>query len=444
MQLFDRPMKALPLILAGSLLANAALVTTVIKRTHNKNDLATAASDTFKHTQGASGRGSDINGRDLVAALNADDPAVLRDILREAGFSDDMVRSLVQMRIWKRYETRYKALQPKPDPSKPWWKDDSRQNGWFGNMSKAQRAEMRQIQKDQRAEMERVLGPNKNNNGWGGWQDPRMSFLSSEKRQQLQQVQQDYQELMSDVQQDMQGFTLPSDREKLRYLQEEQKHDIEALMTPEERQAYDLRMSSTAQQLRWQMTKFDATEEEYLKIFPLQKTFDDKYNTNDPYGGYVERDQGFWKARQEADKQLKEQIKSVIGDERYNDYLRSQDNDYQQLQAATRRLELPADTPSRVYALRDEVAAGAKQIADNANLSDEQKKASFAALAANTRAQVTSALGTEAAEAYFKNNGMRWLNEIEKGNVVTFDANNPGNWSTTQAVKPKPWSKPAK
>jgi hypothetical protein len=413
-------------------------------RSHDKNVFSISTDDTAKHTQGPSGSGSNINGRDLVAALNADNPAALRDILREAGFSDDMVRSLVQMRIWKRYEARYKALQPKPDPSKPWWKDDSRQNGWYGNMSKAQREEMRQIQKDQRAEMERVLGPDKNNNGWGGWQDPRMSFLSADKRQQLQQVQQDYQELMSDVQQDMQGFTLPSDREKLRYLQEQQKQDIEALMTPEERQAYDLRMSPTAQQLRWQMTKFDATEEEYLKIFPLQKAFDEKYNTNDPYGGYVERDQNFWKERQEADKQLKEQMKSVIGEERYTDYLRSQDNDYQQLQAATRRLELPADTPSKVYALRDDTAAGAKQIADNTNLSDEQKKASFAALAANTRAQVVSALGTEAAEAYFKNNGMGWLKEIEKGNVVTFDATNPGNWNTTQGIKPKPKSKPAK
>ncbi len=436
-------MKALPLILAGSLLANAALVTTVTMRSREKNGASISTGSTAKRTQVSSGNGSNITGRDLVAALNADDPAALRDILRDAGFSDEMVRSLVQMRIWKRYEARYKALQPKPDPSKPWWKDDSRQNGWNGNMTKAQREEMRQIQKDQRAEMERVLGPDKNNNNWGGWQDPRMSFLSPDKRKDLQQVQQDYQELMNDVQQEMQGFQLPSDREKLRFLQEEQKKDIEALMTPEERTAYDLRMSPTAQNLRWQMTQFDATEEEYLKIFPLKKAFDDKYNNNDSYGGYVERDQNFWKARQEADKQLTEQMKSVIGAERYNDYLRSQDNDYQQLQAATRRLELPADTPSKVYALRDDVAADAKQIADNANLSDDQKKASFAALAAKTRAQVTSTLGTEAAEAYFKNNGMRWLNEIEKGNVVTFDTTNPGNWNTTQGIKPKPKPKPA-
>ena len=389
-------MKALPLLLAASLIANAAFVTTTALHSPANRDANGGSS-----SQNASGNrpsSTNVSGHDLVAALNSDDPAALRDILRAAGLSDEMVRSLVQMRIWKRYEARYKALQPKPDPGKPWWKDDVRQNGWFGNMTKAQRDEMRQIQKDQRDEMERVLGPDKNGNN-GGWQDPRLSFLAADKRQQLQQIQQDYQELMNDVQQDMQGFALPSDREKLRYLQEQQKADIDALMTPEERQAYDLRMSQTAQNLRWQMTKFDATEEEYMKIFPLQKAFDDKYNTNDPYGGSVQRDQQFWQDRQAAENQLKEQMKQVIGDDRYTEYIRSQDGDYQQLQAAARRLDLPADTATRVYSLRDDVSAGAKQIADNANLSVDQKKQALADLANSTRDQVRATLGAEAADA---------------------------------------------
>ncbi|HTJ78726.1 MAG TPA: hypothetical protein VL357_06990 [Rariglobus sp.] len=426
-------MKTLPLILAASLLANAAFVTNRVM--HGSYQPGTTPTDTAGSAKSAMTAGANISGRDLVAALNTDDPAALRDILRAAGFSDDMVRTLVQMRIWKRYEARFKALQPKPDsdPNKPWWKDDARQSNWYGNMTKAQRDEMRQLQKDQRDEMARVLGPDKNGNN-GGWQDPRLAFLPSEKRQQLQQIQQDYQELMGEVQQDMQGFQLPSDREKLRYLQEQQKADMDALMTPEERRNYDLRMSQTAQNLRWQMTKFDASEEEYLRIFPLQKAFDDKYNTNDSYG-YVQRDQKFWQERQEAEKQLKEQIKGVIGDDRYTEYVRSQDGDYQQLQAATRRMDLPADTAARVYSLRDDVSAGARQIADNPNLSLDQKKQALADLAGSTRDQVRTALGAEAAEAYFKNNGMSWLQVLEKGNVITFSKDGQG-WSTSSINSP--------
>ncbi len=427
-------MKALPLIFVASLLANAALVTTVAFRSSAHSDSSSGSSGGSKPSS-SSASAANINARDLVAALNADDPAALRDILRAAGFSDDMMRSLVQMRIWKRYEARYKALQPAPDPNKPWWKDDPRQNGWFGNMTKAQREEMRQIQKDQRDEMERILGPDKNN-GMGGWQDQRLSFLPAEKRQQLQQIQQDYQELMGEVQQDMQGFQLPSDREKLRYLQEQQKADLDAIMSPEERQAYDLRMSSTAQNLRWQMTKFDATEEEYMKIFPLQKAFDDKYNSNDPFSAnYNSQDQKFWQARQEAEKQLKDQMKQVIGDDRYNDYLRSQNGDYQQLQAAALRLNLPPDTAKKVYLLRDDVSTGAQQIADNPDLSIDQKKQALTALAKSTRDQVRTALGSEAADAYFKNNGMSWLQNLEQGNVVTF-SDNGNSWSSRSINHP--------
>ena len=435
-------MKALPLILAVSLLANAALITTVAVRSSGDTraggtDAASRSTGGSKTATGASGAGTaNVTSRDLVAALNADDPAALRDLLRSAGFSDDLVRTLVQMRIWKRYEARYKALQPQPDPNKAWWKDDARQNGWFGNMTRAQREEMRAIQKEQRVEMERLLGPDKKNNMWGGWQDNRLGFLPDEKRKDLQQVQQDYQELISEVQQDMQGFQLPSDREKLKYLQDEQKRDMDALMTPEERTAYDLRMSQTAQNLRWQMTKFDATEDEYTKIFPLQKAFDEKFNNNDSYGNSNQRDQAYWKERNEADKQLKAQIKGVIGDERYNEYVRSQDGDYQQLQAAARRLELPSDTAARVYTMRDSVSANAKQIADNPNLSVDQKKQSLADLANTTRDQVRTTLGAEAADAYFKNNGMPWIKELEKGNTVSFNKEGNG-WSTNSLNQPK-------
>ena len=83
----------------------------------------------------------------------------------------------------------------------------------------------------------------------------------------------------------------------------------------------------------------------------------------------------------------------------------------------------------------DGVSASAKQIADNANLSIDQKKQSLAALANTTREQVGATLGAEAADAYFKNNGMPWLKELEKGNTVTFREDAPG-WNTKTLPKP--------
>ncbi|CAM2934620.1 hypothetical protein [Rariglobus hedericola] len=441
-------MKALPLVLVASLVANAALVTASLRQRSAAQEASLsprASTASISTTARSTGPASSLKlSPELVESLNSGNSETLRDFLRAAGFSEDMVRSIVQMRIWKTYEARFKALNPQqnPDPNKPWWKEDrSQQNRWNGGMTKAQRDESRRLQREVRDETERLLGPDVNQNRW---QDQRLSFLAPEKRQSLQDIQQDYQELMSEVQQDMQGFRLASDVEKLRFLQEEQKRDIEALMTPEERQDYDLRMSNTAQQLRWKMTQYDATEAEYLAIFPLQKAFDEKYNprNNDPYG-YSEqppRDQNYWKERQAAEKQLQEQIKSMLGEQRYADSLRNQENDYQQLEAATRRLELPADTPTRLYALRDTASASVEQIAANTNLATDQKKEALAALASRTRDQVRSALGNEGAEAYFKNNGMGWLKELEKGNTITFRKDATG-WETK--ALPKEPKKPA-
>ncbi len=353
-----------------------------------------------------------------------------------------MIRSIVQMRLWKKYEDRLKALNPQqqPAPNKPWWKEDrSQQNRWNAGMTKAQRDEQRRLHREIQDESERLLGKDPNQNRW---QDQRLAFLPSEKRQALQDIQQDYQELMSEIQQETQGFRLPSDAEKLRFLQEEQKRDIASLMTPDELQAYELRNSNTANQLRWKMTQYDATEQEYMAIFPLQKAFDEKYNpqNNDPYAEPPVRDQNFWKERQEAEKQLQEQIRGLIGEERYVDSIRRQDQDWQQLEAATRRLALPADTPQKLFAVREGVASSVQQIADNPNFTAEQKKQELAAIASATRDQVRAALGEEGAQAYFKNNGMTWLKELDKGNTVTFRKDSPG-YNTK--VLPKDPKKPA-
>lgn len=440
-------MKPLPLLLAASLAANAALVTVNLRNSSAADDAPrTPSSAAPAPSAAAKARASSALANftlppELLTALNSNDPETLRDFLRAAGFSDEMVRSIVQMRVWKKYEERMKALNPQPDPNQPWWKNDrSRQSNQFSSQTKAQREESRRVQREATEEIERLLGRDPNQHRW---QDQRFSFLPAEKRQSLIQVQQDYQELISEVQQEMNGFRLPSDVEKLRFLQEEQKRDIEALMSPEERQAYELRLSQTANNLRWKMTQYDASEQEYLAIFPLQKAFDEKYNKqNDGYGYYEqpERDQNYWKERREAEKQLQDQIKSIIGEQRYAESIRLQDNDWRQLEAATARLQLPADTPARVYALRDTAASAAQQIADNTSLAADQKKAALAALAAGTRDQVRASLGAEGAEAYFKNNGMGWLKELEKGNVISFNKDS-SNWNSKQL--PREPKKPA-
>lgn len=410
-------MKALPLLFAASLVANAAWITVSL--------LPSASSETASPTSSAPAAKPAVATRDapsssdITAALKANDAAALHDLLRDAGLPDEIVRNVVASVIWSRQSARMKALQPKPDPDKPWWKNDEN-NQWFGGMSREQRAEMRRLQRETTDEITRVLGPSKDTDGWN-WQDTRLSFLPEEKRNAFQEIEQDYQDLLQEVQHEMSGFALPSDTEKIRFLKEEQKRDLAALLTPAELADYELRMSRTAQQLRWKMTRFDATEDEYRKVFALQKAFDDSQNT-DAYGNPVSQGPDDWEKRREAEKNLADQIKEALGAERYADYARAQNHEYQQLQSVAKRLSLPPETAGTVFNLRYEVAAESKRIADNKDIDYDQKMRLLADLGNRTREQVRASLGDEASGVYLKS-GMNWLANVEKGNVIKFDEN---------------------
>jgi hypothetical protein len=427
-------MKPLPLLLAASLVANAVLVTLTLRPpapAANEPSRASTTSATA-HTKDRAQHsvGGVVIPPELIQALNGNDPTVLRDFLRATGFPDEMVRSIVQMRIWKKYEARMKALNPQPDENQAWWKHN-RANQYGSRQSKSQRTESMRLHHEMRDEVETLLGPDPNQQRR---QDQRLGFLPPEKRQDLQKIQQDYQELINEVQLDIDGFQLPSDVAKLRFLEDEQRRDIEALLTPEERLAYELRTSPSANQLRWQMTNLDASEAEFRAIFPLQKAFDEKYNPQNQYSSgrndqETPRDEAYWKARSVAAVALKDQIKEIIGEERFAESVRLQDNDWRQLEAATARLQLPADTPAQLYSLRSTTADAAQQVAQNPALTFEQKKQALVDLATRTRDQVRTALGTEGGEAYFKNNGMSWLKELERGHVVTFNQDD-SNWRT--------------
>lgn len=428
-------MKALPLLLVASLVANAAFVTVTLRRTDSPADSTSSSQSSSSATKTAASTKSKADTpADIVSALKANDPESLRDLLRAAGIPEDTIRNLVGTAIWSRYRDRMKALQPKPDPSKPWWKNDQN-NDWFGGMTREQRAEMRRLQAEANDESTRILGPNKDNYGWG-WQDTRLSFLPEEKRKDFQEIEQDYQDLIQEVQQEMNGFTLPSDTEKIRFLQEEQKRDLAAILTPAEFADYELRMSKTAQQLRWKMTRFDGTEEEYRKVFAIQKAYDDTQLT-DAYGNPINQGQDDWKKRQEAQKILNTQIKEALGTDRYAEYARTQNHEYQQLQAAAKRLDLPPETAVTVFNLRNNIATESKLIADNENLAPDQKKQALADLAKKTRAQVVTALGEEAAGVYMKGS-MNWLNTVEQGQLVTFSEDGQFTGSRALPAPKKP------
>lgn len=429
-------MKRASVIIAASLAVNAVLIGYVLLgRTTAPQPPSTPAAGTVAIT--SAGPTSASAATDFATALRNQDHAALRDLLRAAGFPDDMVREIVQSRIWRNLHARIQEIQPDRRGEKTaWWlQEDNQDEDVSPAVLKAQRTRIQELQRAAEEESVRLLGDDPDE---GSFADDKLAFLPREKRLHIQKIEQDYGELMSEVYEESRDFRTPSDTAKLRLLTEERLKDIMAVMSPDEQKAYDLRASGTAENLRWNMTKLKASEAEYLAIFAKQKAFDEKYARNDPFGMNDDDDtRRTWtyEEREAEEKKLKQEIRTLIGEERYQRSLKEQDNDWNQLQGAARRFALPSEVPERIYALRETVADTARKIVDNPALSADTKKQALVDLAAQTRKQVRAGLGEEVADAYFKNSGMNWLKTLEDGHAVTFSRDET-NWEHYTPAEP--------
>ena len=355
-----------------------------------------------------------------ASLLATDDMTTLRDGLRALGLSEDDVRRIVSDRISSRYSARVREINNaalEAARQRPYWRGkrdayayDSR------NYTPEQRKEMKEINDEETKEMRQLFGVG----GIYFYGGAQYAFLSPEKAAQLREVERDYYDLKSQTIDEMASFRMPGDEAKLKLIDDESKRDRLALMTPEEKEADALRNSYTAQMLRWKLAGSDMTEDEYKAIYALQSGLDEKYPRDvasemSYYGGASMSELN--QARAEEQKNIDAQIKDMLGDERYADYVRAQRPDYQTLQAAAQRFNLSDETVAQTYQVRDDTANAAKQISDDTSLTADQRYDAYAALAAQATAQIKASLGDDVGDAYI-NNALGWLKNLPKGRKI--------------------------
>lgn len=397
-------MKILPLFLAGSLVANAALLIAVLK--------PSAADQTSAVTKPLIRRSSTTTAPTLVTAdlqdlLATGDAAALT----AAGLSPEAARQLIIGRAYARQRDRMRALRNPVDDGAAYWRRESGPEG-FGRRTREQRLEMRKIQREFQDEVRAALGEDPYADL--GRTNSLLSFLPADRREQLRRIEEDYSELMSEVYGEAGSVQLPSDREKLRLLQTEKERDIAAALGPEAYEQYLLRVSPTAGNIRNRYGAAIQDEAQYRQIFALQKAFDDRFST-----GYFREtptaDER--QARRDAEYQLQQSIAAVLGPEQMQVAQRSNDFEYRTLTALASRLNLPAGTPEQIYSARDTYAAQSQQINANSALSREERTRQIQALAERAQADLQRTLGAEGAQTYAQRSN--WLNTLKRGTAFT-------------------------
>jgi hypothetical protein len=380
--------KTTTLLLALSLAANAALAVFLTKSSSPASKLVTPTSIA---PASSSSRPTDKNTDALRAALASGDIAALQ----AAGFSADEARDIVLGRSIARILARAKAQHSATNDR--WWI-----NKRPGSASREEDL------KNRREFSDALIAAFGEDPIFGGGGDSNFAFLSPEKRAALRRITQDYDELMAKFGGD--GIQLASDREKLKMLRAERDRDIAALLNPEERLAYEMRTSSSGAAVRARYGDGITSEEEFAKIYELQKAFDEKFS-RESMGGRISPET--LRARTDAERQLQNDVRAAVGEDRYAALRRASDPEIRTLDALAARLNLPSSTTDSILASRDTYAAESQRINADASLTPQQRRAQLLDLGNRAKSEIASTLGTEAADAYAQRSP--WMSMLQGG-----------------------------
>jgi len=332
--------------------------------------------------------------------------------LRAIGCPEETIRDIINADVNKLYDEKKKLARGAPKKFE-YWKAGNPLAGLMGDPESLQK--MRALEEEKNAVL-RALGiePDPMNQmlaaAGGNPMDTMFDFLPEAKRTTLMQTMADFQsKIMESV------GDAANDPGAMMKAQREMEDAIQAVLTPEEFLDYQLRFSMTANMLRQQITGFDPSEEEFLTVFKLREEFDREYSpmllANATAAEQAEHSK--------AQEQLNEQLREVLGEQRYADYERAQDYQYQQLHRIVQRAGLTTDTANEVYDMRKIAENQANQVRGNQNLTSEQRNAALQAIRQETERTIQQTLGTDAWDQYNRPNNTWWLRNLAPEAVPT-------------------------
>ncbi len=329
--------------------------------------------------------------------------------LRAIECPEETIRDIITADVDKLYAKKIKALHHNAMKGYQYWQAGV--NPW-ANMDQEAWKQQRVLEKEKRALLIELLGvdPQKEKNKLYGnvdWQEQMYPFLSEDKREKTQAIQEKYQDLEQAIYRKYKGYYGEEMQAELKKVRNEQKAELAGLLTPYEMDEYALRNSQTANQMNWEMRTLDPDEQEFRKLYKIKSVFDDQFS-----GFQFDPDDKEAQAKyNEARKAMNEEIKGALGDARYTEYTRSQDYNYQQLARLADREGLPKGTAGKVYDMKAAAEEQAQKIRSDTTLNAADRKQALAAIQQETEQAVTQTLGDKAYGKYKDRNGW-WIRSL--------------------------------
>jgi len=349
-------------------------------------------------------------------------PEQLRDRLKGLELPPTVLEQLVVARINSRLDARRRELMAHAIRTAPLWRLSALRNDRLSILTPGQRKELRDLEAEVRDETLRLLGPAPlDRNGSTAF---KYGFVPPEKAVLVNALDRDYENLSARLKDDTKNLKLPEDREREKFLTTEQDQDLAAMLTPTERDAYQLRVSPTSQDQAFQshMRAFQPTEAEYRALFAIQKAEDDRRTAG---GSETTRNvvapTGATMVMTTGRPLLDDAVRPVLSPERFADWQLTNQAHYLGLARIADANGLTTATVKQVASLLSQTADSSWRIAEDATMSGAQKKTAMAELASAARTQVTNQLGASAADTYLKS--VRWFDSIGSGTAIMISNN---------------------
>src|SRR5688572_3138999 len=331
--------------------------------------------------------------------------------LRAIGCPEETIRDIIIADVNKLFEARKRELTGSSTNKFQYWKTGNFFTDMF-NEEKLQKH--RQLAKEKQELLKELLGVEvaEKPDIMGGMNpyESLLDFLPAERQTALMNLEQDFAAKTMKRLKDARN-----NPNFMRELQAEKDAELAKILSPQEKEDYDLRMSQTAMVMRMSMGDFEPNEQEFRDIFKARKKFDDEFGVMGSAATKPEERE----RREAAQKELDDNVKSILGEDRFREYKYDQELSRSSLNDIVKEHNVPKQQALKVFDLKAAAQEQAAAIRKDQNLTPEQRRAALDAIQQETRNAVNGVLGSTAGEAYFTKGS--WLKNLSKPGQNTGD-----------------------
>lgn len=335
------------------------------------------------------------------AALESTNYFIYIANLRAFGCPQEVIKDIILTDIARLYAKKRSELRRKGEPYKYWMPEetasDPQLQRQLAELDREQRSLVRQLLNvDLQAELSKY---------WEDEYDPdAYAFVSEEKRDQILALKAKYDEMEQEVYARAQGLMLEQDEQELKRIQELREKELASILSPQELEEYELRHSSIAENLRGQLAGFEPNEEEFRRLFRIQKDFEKEINRS-LNGDEVDA------IRDDAQQALDVEMRKALGDARFSEWQRAQDPDYKALMQVADRFNLPRELSANIYDMKLQAEQQKLQIDANPNLTPQQRQAALERIRQATESTLASTMPREVFQSYRRAAG-QWIDNL--------------------------------